>query len=136
MAVMPEKFIPLAIVAVGTALLGIISFKLPVSAPAEQPIGRASVSVGPSWTQETGAGLFVPACGSSGAGTSCQGGSPTVNFSWTIDGPAPNNVSCSTAAIKVNGSTIASGLPCSGSYQWNSASPNTTYSYEIVISTP
>lgn len=135
MTLMAMKFLPAAAMMSGTVLIAFAAFGLPAPAP-ERPLGRVSVSTAPSWSQETGSGIFVPACGSSGASTSCQGGTTVVNFNWTIDGPTPNGITCSTAAIKVNGSTIASGLPCSGSYQWNGAASNTTYSYEIVISTP
>ena len=129
----------LATLVAGVALLAVSTFGLLDAANAErQPLGRVSVSVTPQWSQETGSGLFVPACGSSGANTSCQGGTTIVNFNWTIDGPVPPapGFTCNTAAIKVNGSTIASSLPCSGSYQWNGASPNTNYNYEIIVSTP
>ena len=92
---------------------------------------RAERIQAPQWTQAVGAGMGVPACGSSTAQASCQGGSPTVNFSWSAAGPAPDGRACSSVTIKVNSNSIASGLPCNGSYTWSGASPNTTYSYSI-----
>ena len=92
---------------------------------------RAERIQAPQWTQPVGVALGVPACGSSSAKTSCQGGSPKVNFSWSAAGPAPDGRACSSVTIKVNSNSIASGLPCNGSYTWSGASPNTTYSYSI-----
>lgn len=114
----------------GSGLIAAAGILALANTPGGSPIAAAEP---PQWTQVTGAGVSVPACGSGSASVSCSGSSATVSFSWSAAGPAPNGASCSTAAIRVNGSTIASGLPCNGSYTWGGASPNTTYSYEIVV---
>ena len=108
----------------GSGLIAAAGILALANIPGGSPIAAAEP---PQWTQAAGSGTIVPACGSGSAGTSCSGGSATVNFSWSAEGP------CSSVAIRVNGSTIASGLPCNGSYTWGGASPNTTYSYEIVV---
>lgn len=90
------------------------------------------------WTQETGAGISVPACGSSTTGITCQAGASSVKFSWADSSgsypPAPTGDTysyCSEVNITVNGSVIASNLPCNGTYTWHPVANNADFSYVI-----
>lgn len=90
------------------------------------------------WTDQTGAGISVPACGSSTPLVTCSGGAPNVTFTWAVAGPAPDTTVCSTASITAGPSggpqsVIATGQPCTGGpFSWSGATLfNTTYTYSI-----
>ena len=96
----------------------------------------------PQWTQESGAGITVPACGSTTACgapgqnvvcTTCSGNAPSVEFTWTNTGDTAT-LTCSTVRIGawVTGFPavrILDNLPCNGSATWTGAANPTNYNY-------
>ena len=120
------KAISLLIFASGFLVAALLVFMF--SASKSGPSGSASTQV--TWTEEVGAGIVAPACGSSGTSVTCVGVNPRVTFTWST----PYDTGGRKCRILVNGAEIVKNRNCSGdTYTWNGASPYTTYSYEIRV---
>lgn len=94
------------------------------------PQGIASAAQSPQWTQETGAGISVPACSSSSANATCNNGSPLVTINW---GSSPHMTDAQDCFLSIGGSLIWSGFCNAGPYPWSGGSNNTTYSYLVTF---
>ena len=129
-----KNLAPMAI-ALGGLLIAAGVFAFSGSNPENPVASRES----PQWTQRTGAGLSVPACGSSSAGATCNNGAPVVDFIWTNTGDADESRICQSARIGTwvagqdpgTAVRIGDNLPCSGSFTWTGASAATNYNYVI-----
>ena len=129
-----KNLAPMAI-ALGGLLIAAGVFAFSGSNPENPVASRES----PQWTQRTGAGLSVPACGSSSAGATCNNGAPVVDFIWTNTGDADESRICQSARIGTwvagqdpgTAVRIGDNLPCSGSFTWTGAAAATNYNYVI-----
>ncbi len=95
------------------------------------------------WTQQTGAGISAPACGSASASSpTCFNGLPSVNFDWALDLTLHNvdwvQLSISEGPTLVFNSAICgtvdvpgSCAQTSGSYTWTGGKNNTAYTWTI-----
>src|SRR3989338_7095560 len=130
--------VPLLILFFGILVSGVLTFS---GFSVSEPIADAE---SPQWTQESGAGITVPACGSTTACgapgqnvvcTNCSGNAPSVEFTWTNTGDTAT-LTCSTVRIGawVTGFPairILDNLPCSGNAPWTGAANATSYNYEV-----
>ncbi|KKU03878.1 MAG: hypothetical protein UX06_C0032G0018 [Candidatus Giovannonibacteria bacterium GW2011_GWA2_45_21] len=130
--------VPLLILFFGILVSGVLTFS---GFSVSEPIADAE---SPQWTQESGAGITVPACGSTTACgapgqnvvcTTCSGNAPSVEFTWTNTGDTAT-LTCSTVRIGawVTGFPairILDNLPCSGNAPWTGAANTTNYNYEV-----
>ncbi|MDP3785183.1 MAG: hypothetical protein Q8R12_03885 [bacterium] len=101
----------------------------------------ASFGENVSFIQKVGEGLIAPACGSSGANVTCSGGNPSVTISWTSDfNPGTGAGVCSGSEVPhrlvVSGpggftQDLCFSPPYQGSYTWNGASNNASYTYDV-----
>lgn len=100
------------------------------------PKEAASVASEPQWTQETGAGISVPACGSSSnTFPTCSGGSPSLTISWTWTVNAAHPRECNLVNVGIyRGSTQVQGYggrACNDSITWTGGESGTVYSYNV-----
>src|SRR3989344_524128 len=98
--------------------------------------GSSKAALNSRFLEKVGEGFIAPACGSSDPlPMICNGNPSPVVFSWTNESDDGDEETlenqCVTAKIEVNGVIIASGLPCTGNYTWNSAPSNTAFNYKI-----
>ncbi len=96
-----------------------------------------SLNFSNQWIEQGGIGLAVPACGSALPPVySCSGGAPLVTFNWTDNtfgnsgSDAPVGIVINPGEVKINTGDYAFG-GSTGSYTWNGAANNTSYSYNV-----
>ena|GEM_PF-3009311 len=129
------------ILAFGVIAAGVLSFS---GFSASEPIADVESL---QWTQESGAGIAVPACGSTTACgapgqnvvcTTCVGPAPSVEFTWTNSGNT-EGLTCLTTRIGAwvvgqlpsTAVRILDNLPCSGNAPWAGGANSTNYNYEV-----
>src|SRR3989338_2746986 len=122
--------VPLLILFFGILVSGVLAFS---GFSASEPIAGAESL---PWTQDAGAGITVPACGSSSnLAPTCAGSSPsvTISWSWTPNAAHPRecnlvNVGVYKGGIQVQG---YGGRACSDSVTWTGGESNTPYTYNV-----
>ena len=97
-----------------------------------QPFATSQAS---QWTQNAGAGISVPACGSSSnLAPTCAGASPSVTISWTWIPNAAHPRECNLVNVGVyKGGVQVQGYQraCNDSIIWTGGESGTVYTYNV-----
>src|SRR3989344_2224865 len=115
------------------AVFGVFLFSTDVG------VNGLAIKKSSKWIEPAGFGLIAPACASSAPppAISCDaGGNPSIVITWTDNVGPPGFLSpCQNVNVTFTpGGTFSAGCfptGTSGSYTWNGASNNVTYSYTV-----
>jgi len=114
-------------------LLVSLGILMSVNLALAQPSDTSQIS---QWTEDTGAGISVPACGSASKTVTCEGGAATINLNWETTGGCDHPGGDNWLQILENGvllppdpSSPFNAQFCAGSKTLTGRSSNTTYTY-------